>query len=153
MTLPIIKKLLPDIKLIYADNKVLQQLVLTQAILESGYLQYPEGSQLARKFHNLFGIKGKGDAGSIRLQTWEVIGGKKRKIYTYFAAYTSPAACIERHKEIMQLARYAPVKVADTPEEAFLAISRGGWATDPDYSKKLMAVWEKYVKDDFTDYM
>lgn len=145
MDLKLLNNLMAGAKEVYPDNKILQQVVVTQAIHESNFLGKSGGSQLALRYNNLFGIKGKGDAGSVLLPTWEHINGKDIQVKDNFAVYSSHAACMARHADLIHKPIYRRVLNAMSCPEAFKALT-GVWATDPKYYVKLQAIWEKYVK-------
>lgn len=149
----VIKSLVAAAKTIYPDKPILQQVVVCQAILESNYLGKPEGSDLARLYNNLFGIKGKGDKGSVKLPTWEDNNGSKPggvvKVRDNFAVYSSQAACMARHREMMQWKIYRKVWEASTLTEACRGL-QGVWATDGNYAKKLEQIYTNDIKSYFS---
>ncbi len=148
------KKALSDLisaaKVTYTDNEVLQKLVVTQAILESGFLRANGPSGLAKNYNNLFGIKAtKMSQRQVKLPTWEHINGKNVKVMAPFQVFADYADCFWRHKDILSLKRYKPVLAAKTIEEACKQIQVCGWATDPSYTKKLIDIYNKHVKSSF----
>lgn len=132
---------------VYPESKTMQAVVITQALLESGYIQRPEGSILARKANNLFGIKGRGNAGSVTMPTFEHINGRVVGVKDVFAKYATVADCFQSHKVLMNKPRYAKVLVSGTPEEAFKELKISGYATDTKYPEKLTSVYNRYVKE------
>lgn len=147
MELNILSNLLDSAKHVYEDMPNMQFVVVTQAIHESGFLLKSGGSQLALKYNNLFGIKGKGDNGSVSLPTWEEINGKVVHVNANFAVYKSHESAFAAHRRLMEKPRYKRVLEAKTPLEAFRALVLCGYATDGKYSKKLNDIYEKYVKN------
>lgn len=129
---------------VYKDNPVMADIATAQAILESNLANKPSG--LALK-NNYFGIKGKGTAGSANMPTWEVINGKKINVKAPFAVNATPADSFTQHYNLMQKPRYKAVREAKTFEEAADAIYNAGYATDPQYPKKLKQIYLKYLKD------
>lgn len=110
---------------------------------ESGFGD--NASLLARKYHNWFGVKGSGDAGQTPpLHTWEVINGKRVEIMDRFAAYTSDEAAFEAFAKQFSTGRYQ--KAADAyrksgnPVDYLQGIFDAGYATDPDWVKKIRAI-------------
>lgn len=137
---------------VYPGNKVLADLTTAQAILESNLGGKP--SQLALKYNNLFGIKGKGTLGSVVLTTWEVIKGKKQVVQARFASNKSVEDSLEQRKKLFQNGtkdkptRYFKVLSAQTFEDAAKAVYEAGYATDKNYTNKLILVYNKYLLND-----
>lgn len=130
---------------VYQNNPVMGDIAAAQAILESG-MQNGKGSKLALESNNYFGIKGKGTAGSAMMSTKEFVGGKMRGTKAAFAANASPEDSFKQHAQLMNNPRYEKVLAAKSPEEAAVELQRAGYATDPQYAKKLIDVYNTYVK-------
>lgn len=137
---------------VYEGNKVLADLTTAQAILESNLLGN-RPSQLAMKYNNLFGIKGSGTKGSVKLMTTEFRNGKEYKEPHSFAWNNSVEDSIAQRKSLFEKGtrdnpiRYSRVLKAKTFEEAAEAVKAGGYATSPSYVKDLIAIYNKYLKD------
>jgi flagellum-specific peptidoglycan hydrolase FlgJ len=125
----------------YPNSPTMQQVAITQAIQESG-LMGAKPSQLASKYNNYFGIKGRGAT----LPTQEYYGGTPTAVNASFAANPSMQASFQQHAHLMGNKRYQPVMAASTPSDAFVALQRAGYATDPRYANKLGAVYNRYVQ-------
>jgi len=115
--------------------------MLAQGILESGN----GNSSLSRDYHNHFGIKkGTGWTGRVvNLKTREVFDGKSTTIVDGFRVYeTSEQGFRDRNEFLKRNPRYskAGVFTAKTPEEQIDALARAGYATDPDYARKLKSI-------------
>lgn len=136
---------------LYPLTPIENALALSQAILESNLRPNQAPSLLAHRYNNLFGIKARPNEEntiqSVNLGTWEYINGEDIKQDAWFRKFNSVEDCIRRHKEILRLDRYAPVRHAKTFEEAANFIRLCGYATDPNYSKSLIAVYNQYVKN------
>jgi len=127
---------------VYSGSPILADLALTQGVHESNLLRKP--SQLAEKYNNLFGIKGKGLTGkSVMLPTWEVVKGKTVYVKAAFAFNDSLEDSVKQHSNLMQKPRYKSVLEAKTLDEAFEAVYTAGYATDPKYAQKLQDVWKQ----------
>lgn len=147
MDLKLIRSLIEAASEVYPDHPIMQQLTVTQAILESGFLSQSGGSMLARKYNNLFGIKAEGTAGwTPYLNTTEYVNGKPKLVQVRFGANLSYSDSFEQHLKILSLKRYKPVWAAKRPEEAFKRVQECGYATDPKYSALLEGIWRKHVK-------
>lgn len=114
---------------------------VAQAILESGWGKHTIGSA-----KNLFGIKGKGPAGSVRVPTKEFLNGQWTTIDANFAKYDSFAQSVTEHaKFLLKNKRYAPAFRVKGDADAFAReIHKAGYATGPDYATSLIALMKKH---------
>jgi flagellum-specific peptidoglycan hydrolase FlgJ/LysM repeat protein len=118
---------------------------LAQAILESDWGR----SKLTREANNLFGIKAlrsPGTAGVYNIETWEVINGADVTVMAAFKAYKSLSDSIVDHgRWFHENSRYhRALQVRDDPRAFARAINEAGYATDPAYSAKLIALMERH---------
>ncbi|RUR31026.1 flagellar assembly peptidoglycan hydrolase FlgJ [Vreelandella andesensis] len=119
------------------------ELILAQAALETGWGRHEIATQHGGNSHNLFGIK----AGShwqgktTDIVTHEYIGGRRTQIVDSFRVYDSfEHAFTDYAKLIGNNPRYAGVVQAADAHQAAHELQRGGYATDPQYANKLVAV-------------
>lgn len=75
---------------------------IAQIIQESTGSYGPGQSKLAYNYHNLFGIKGTGPAGSINMQTGEEVNGVDITITDGFRVYHSETECVNDRQQILQ---------------------------------------------------
>jgi LysM repeat protein len=134
------------------DTGVPASVTIAQAILESFW----GSSRLAREGNNYFGIKSgtkNGPAGSIRFDVWEVIGGRNVVQSQAFRAYNSIAESFEDHGLFfLENSRYAAaMAVKDDPRKFAREVSRAGYATDPAYASKIIALMDRYDLYRFDD--
>ena len=114
---------------------------IAQAIEESAWGQ----SSLAARYHNLFGIKGTGPAGSVTLPTQEYENGGWITIDAPFAVYRNDAESIAGHAELLATSGYYARAMADRAyPDAFANNLTGVYATDPDYGANLIALMRLY---------
>jgi len=114
---------------------------IAQAIEESAWGQ----SSLAARYHNLFGIKGTGPAGSIALPTQEYENGSWVTIDAQFAVYHNDAESIADHAELLATGGYYARAMADRAHpDAFANDLTGVYATDPGYGANLIALMKLY---------
>ena len=114
---------------------------IAQAIQESAWGQ----SSLADRYHNLFGIKGAGPAGSVTLPTREYENGSWVTIDAQFAVYHNDAQSIAGHAELLATSGYYTRAMADRAHpDAFAHDLTGVYATDPDYGANLIALMKLY---------
>lgn len=147
MELKLLNNLIEDAKEVYSDKPIMQKVVVTQGIHESGFLGKSGGSGLAIRCNNLFGIKAKVDAKGNPIEpaesfpTWEHINGKDQQVRAWFRKYKDHAECFAAHRKLMEKPRYARVMAATNLKEAFDMLQKCGYATDPRYPQKLMSVY------------
>ena len=114
---------------------------IAQAIEESAWGQ----SSLAFRYHNLFGVKGAGPAGSVTLPTREYENGSWVTIDAQFAVYHNDAQSIADHAELLATSGYYTRAMADRAHpDAFAHDLTGVYATDPDYGANLIALMRLY---------
>jgi len=120
---------------------------LAQAMLESGSGK----SGLATKGNNFFGIKGEGPAGHVTMPTKEFLNGKWVTVNANFRKYNSPAESFADHgKFLRDNKRYANAfKHTGNAEQFAREIHKAGYATDPEYSNKLISIINKYGLERF----
>lgn len=111
-------------------------IIIAQAALETGW-----GRTTIGDAKNLFGIKGTGPAGSVRVPTREVINGRSVTIMDNFRRYNTWAESIADHGRLLQTSRYAPaMAVRNNPDEFARQLQRCGYATDPNYANLLISI-------------
>ncbi|WP_163559792.1 flagellar assembly peptidoglycan hydrolase FlgJ [Halomonas sp. NO4] len=119
------------------------ELILAQAALETGWGRHEIPTANGGNSHNLFGIKaGSSWAGETTdITTHEYIDGRRTPVTDAFRVYDSfEAAFTDYARLIGDNPRYAAVGRAGSPEQAARALQAGGYATDPAYSDKLIAI-------------
>ena len=139
-----INKLAPMAVEDYKTSKVLPSLTIAQGILESGWGE----SELATKANNLFGIKADSRwSGKIyNTETKEYYNGANTAttISANFRAYDSWEGGVKDHSEFLQGDRYNKVVGAKDYKVACDEIYKAGYATDPNYTSKLIKLIEDY---------
>jgi flagellar protein FlgJ len=114
--------------------------LIAQAALETGWGRSEPGGDS----HNLFGIKAGPSFRGERVQanTEEFASGVVSRVDANFRAYGSPRESVEDYVRVIRdNPRYAGALNTGSDVQAFAnALQRGGYATDPDYARKLVAV-------------
>lgn len=105
--------------------------VLAMAALESGY---------NLKAETLFGIKGNGKI----LDTTEYIDGEYVNVKDTFKSYPSLAASVQGLYDLMQWDNYDRATSCTDYEEECRMVQACGYATDPEYSDKLINIVNIY---------
>ena len=115
----------------HGEYRLYPSTVLAMAALESGYNLNAE---------TLFGIKGEGQV----LDTTEYINGKFVNVKDSFKLYPSISASVQGLYDLMQIERYHPACECVEWEEECRQIQKCGYATDPEYSDKLISIINSY---------
>jgi len=118
-----------------------------QAILETGWgQQTPVDKYTGQRSYNLFGIKGKGPAGSVTSNTWEEYNGNAFRVDAQFRAYQKPEESWLDHKRLLLTSnRYEPYRaVMHNSTQGAWALKRTGYATDSKYPLKLIDIIKRY---------
>ncbi|MBF2589203.1 GW domain-containing glycosaminoglycan-binding protein [Listeria marthii] len=137
-----IDEILPAAQDGYRDGKLLTSVTLAQAILESNWGE----SGLSQNSNNLFGIKGTYNGNSVSMGTMEASGSTTAN----FRVYPSWKESIEDHTALItENSRYQGAVGETDYRKALQAIKDGGYATDPDYVSKLVAIIERYNLDQY----
>lgn len=114
---------------------------LAQAALETGW-----GRATIGDAKNLFGIKGRGPAGSITVRTREVVNGRSVYINAAFRKYNTWLESVEDHANLLKNgSRYRRAfQYSNNPDQFAREIHRAGYATDPNYSRTLISLMKSY---------
>ncbi|MDV5225119.1 flagellar assembly peptidoglycan hydrolase FlgJ [Providencia rettgeri] len=138
-----ISQLIEPAKAASQKSGISHLLVLAQAALESGWGRREILTAEGKSSHNLFGIKaGKNWQGpTTNIMTTEVINGKSIKMRDDFRVYGSYEEAIADYINLLtENPRYRDVKHAQSPEVAARRLHQAGYATDPNYSDKLISL-------------
>lgn len=137
-----IERLAPYAQELQKDYGILPSIILGQAILESDWGH----SQLASEYNNLFGIKAYEGQEKITLETKEFVNEEWVTIQGDFRVYSSWEESMNDHTQLFingvswNPAKYSSVLTAQNYQEAAKALQDAGYATDPDYSEKIISV-------------
>ena len=118
--------------------------LIAQAALETGWGRFlPRNADGSLSF-NFFGIKATGGwrGASAAATTTEVLQGRAQRMVERFRAYTNLEDSVADHARLIGGSkRYAAVRGTGDDALAFgTALQRGGYATAPDYARKIAAV-------------
>jgi flagellar protein FlgJ len=141
-----VSRLLPAAQRASQESGVPAQLIMAQAALESGWGRHEIRADDGRASFNLFGIKaGKDWKGRVaETTTTEFVNGVAQKSRAAFRAYDSyEAAFSDYAKLIGNNPRYANVRAAKSADEAAIGLQQSGYATDPQYSGKLIRIMKQ----------
>ncbi len=124
--------------------------ILAVAAHETGFGQHVAGRGDGRSSFNLFGIKATPDwrEGRVFASTLEFEGGVMQRKREPFRAYHSPAASVLDFADFLRdNPRYAAaLEHAGNPQRFIQELQKAGYATDPDYARKVNAVMQRVQK-------
>jgi flagellar protein FlgJ len=140
-----VRRLAPYAVRAAATLGVAPEALLAQAALESGWgraeIRYPDG----RPSHNVFAIKAGPDwpGARVPVSTLEYQDGIAVRRVEFFRAYGSYEEAFDDYVRLLSAnPRYAEALAAGSDPERFAAaLQEAGYATDPVYARKLVAVW------------
>lgn len=115
-------------------------LILAQAALESGWGQRQIRRENGEPSYNLFGVKASADwKGPVtEITTTEYDKGEEKKVRARFRVYRSYLEALSDYINLLtRNPRYISVTTAATAEQGARALQNAGYATDPDYARKL----------------
>ena len=124
-----------------AATGILASLTIAQAILESGWGK----SGLTVQANNLFGIKGTYNGQGVTMKTQEWNGTEYVTVDATFRKYPSWAESVADHSDLFnRLDRYKNLRGLKDYKLACQYVREDGYATDPNYSAKLVSLIETY---------
>lgn len=142
-----INSIASDAQKVAQKYNVLASLIIAQACLESDFGQ----SGLARLGKNLFGVKGSFNGQSIEMRTAEYDAkGTKYYVNAKFSKYHTWHDSLEHLGKLYANGvswdrnKYRAVIGEKDYKKAAQAVQDAGYATDPNYAKKLIQVIETY---------
>jgi flagellar protein FlgJ len=118
--------------------------LLAQAALETNWGRSLPHDGSGHSSNNLFGVKATGawDGASVQAATTEVNAGGTTSAVAPFRSYADATQSFQDYVSILRdNPRYAAALNTGTDARAFATgLQRGGYATDPDYARKVSAV-------------
>ncbi|MGE7954915.1 glycoside hydrolase family 73 protein [Lysinibacillus xylanilyticus] len=134
-----------DAQKLEAQTGIPASITLAQIILESSGKNPGGLSGLAYNAKNLFGVKGRGDAGTYLTATSEFRNGKMQTEQWGFKKYSSYYQSMYDHAVVLSKPRYQKhLQNAKTVNDFAYGIKAGGYATDPQYAPKLLKIIGSY---------
>lgn len=142
-----VQKLVPTAQRLQKEYGVLASVSLAQAMVESDFGQ----SQLAANYYNLFGVKAAADdPNGVDLETKEYVNNEWVTIVDRFKVYKSWEDSLVKHAELIfygtswNAKQYQAVFEAKDYQSQARGLQSSGYATDPDYADKLIAMIEEW---------
>lgn len=126
------------------------EITLAQAALETGWLAHPmKDKNNGKDSFNLFGIKAdrSWSGPTVSVITHEYVNGTRVEVEAKFRAYKDyTGSMADRAMFLMRNQRYSRAMAQCKDPIAFaIELQRAGYATDPDYSEKLISIMTKYM--------
>ena len=120
------------------------KLILGQAALESGWGRQEIRHANGMPSHNLFGIKATGWQGrTAEVMTTEYVNGEPQRVKQSFRAYRSYDEGLSDYARLLtENPRYRDVVTARSEVDAARKVQEAGYATDPRYAEKLIAIMQ-----------
>lgn len=129
---PFLRAILPAAQAVQEKYGLPAEVMLAQAAQESNWGRAAIGT------YNVFGIKGSGSQGSIRVKTHEVVHGRRITVHANFAHYGSYEEAFDAYARTLHNGSYnKALKHKDDPVR-FAKDLQGIYATDPHYSSRLI---------------
>ncbi|WP_312409783.1 flagellar assembly peptidoglycan hydrolase FlgJ [Pseudescherichia sp.] len=125
------------------QSGVPHHLILAQAALESGWGQRQIKRENGEPSFNLFGVKASGSwkGPTTEITTTEYENGEAKKVKAKFRVYGSYLEALSDYVGLLSRnPRYAAVTTAATAEQGAQALQSAGYATDPNYARKLTSM-------------
>ena len=125
------------------QSGVPHHLILAQAALESGWGQRQIRKENGEPSFNIFGVKANASwkGPTTEITTTEYENGAAVKIKAKFRVYSSYLEALSDYVGLLSRnPRYAAVTQAATPEQGAQALQNAGYATDPNYARKLTSM-------------
>lgn len=120
-------------------------MLVAQAALETGWGQHTIQRPDGRSSFNLFNIKAGPEWGGPKanVATLEFVDGVAERRHDDFRAYDSPADSFADYVDLVRGERYADARAAAGDAEGYIrALADAGYATDPAYADKVLALRE-----------
>ena len=140
-----VKALYPYAEKAAAELGTRPKAIIAQAAVETGWGKYVIHDGAGNSTNNFFGIKAKGNwqGEQAVVSTLEFNGAVPQKQKAAFRAYDSIEQGLNDYVAfIRQQPRYQQaVAQGSNTEQYFESLQQAGYATDPDYAKKVMSVY------------
>ena len=126
---------------------IIPSITIAQGILESSWGK----SALTVQANNLFGIKATSSwkGATVTMLTTEYYNGVKTKVNAAFKKYNNWQGSIDDHTAFLSKPRYASLQGVKDFKTVANLLYKCGYATDPQYSQKIINVVNSYKLDQY----
>jgi flagellar protein FlgJ len=139
-----VKTLWPMAQKVGKEMGVEPRAIISQAALETGWGKYIIHESNGKNSHNLFGIKSdnRWDGAAANVSTLEYRNGVAKKEVAAFRSYDSYEHSLKDYASFVKnSSRYEEaVKNGSSTKGYSEGLQKGGYATDPDYAKKIQGI-------------
>jgi flagellar protein FlgJ len=142
-----IETMTPYAKKIASEMGVDYRLIISQAALETGWGQHAIKDRYGNHSFNLFNIKAdrSWDGHSVNVQTLEYHNGIPQKESANFRRYETIMDSFKDYREFLNKPRYEKaMDVAGNSQSFIQELQKAGYATDPNYAKKVTRILDTY---------
>ncbi len=141
-----VRWLWPEAQRAAAEIGLDPKLLLAQAALETGWgqkiIHHPDG----RSSYNLFNLKASPSwpGEQVQVSTLEYLDGVAARKRAAFRTYANYRQSFEDYMKLLKTPRYAEaLQHASDPDQYLQALQRAGYATDPNYADKILAIYRR----------
>lgn len=119
------------------------KILMAQAVLETGWGQFVARDADGSSSNNLFNIKAGRDHDAVTVKTKEYIAGNPITLQQSFRKYPSVEQSFHDYVSLIKGSdRYQEARAQAADPEGFMqALHKAGYATDPEYSSKILSIY------------
>lgn len=142
-----VKTVLPFAKQVAKIIGIDPKLLVAQSALETGWGKYPIRDQNQVNANNFFGIKAHGNQSQVQTLTTEYVDKQPVKEMAGFKSYAGMLESFLDYISLLQTKRYEKALANAEDPKAFLTeLQNAGYATDPDYANKVLAIYQNHLE-------
>jgi len=140
-----VKSVLPFAKQVARIIGIDPKLLVAQSALETGWGKHFIRDQSQVSVNNLFGMKAHGSQPKVAALTTEYVDNKPVREVAEFKSYASMLESFLDYVSLLQTKRYEKALANAEDPKAFLTeLQNAGYATDPEYANKVLAIYENH---------
>jgi len=144
-----LQRLTPAAEAASRETGIPSHFILSQIALESGWGKSEIRGAGGERTHNVLGVKAGDDwkGPTVTATTTEYINGRPHKMNEKFRVYGSYKEALQDYADVLTgNARYAQALRGSQTASGFAhGMQRAGYATDPNYARKLLAIIKQMV--------
>ncbi len=142
-----VKTVLPFAKQVAKIIGIDPKLLVAQSALETGWGKHLIRDQNQVSANNLFGIKAQGNQPKVETLTTEYVDNQPVREVAGFKSYASMLESFVDYVSLLQTKRYEKALANAEDPKAFLTeLQKAGYATDPDYANKVLAIYQNHLE-------
>jgi flagellar protein FlgJ len=146
-TVDFVKTVLPFAKQVAKIIGIDPKLLVAQSALETGWGKHMIRDQNQVSANNLFGIKAQGNQPKVETLTTEYIDNQPVREMAGFKSYASLLESFLDYVSLLQTKRYEKALAnAEDPKAYLTELQKAGYATDPDYANKVLAIYQNHLE-------